>query len=134
VISRRKFRNIGKRSIQNLPGARPSSPLRSRAPLPIGPLAWIQFGRSLHERLLDPRRRSEEEKTRLAREVEGALFTAESTMEVSRRARVLFFRLRTHVHQAAMRGAALVNNSTTWRDYAELESLAPQNDVGGLGK
>jgi hypothetical protein len=71
---------------------------------------------------------------RLAREVEGALFTAESTMEVCRRARVLFFRLRTHVHHAGMRGAALVNNSTTWRDYAELELLAQQGGVGGPAK
>jgi hypothetical protein len=80
--------------------------------------------------VIDPRSEPDE-KLRLARELEGALFSAESTMRVSNRARILFFRLRTHAHLAASRGdRGLRNNGTTWMDYDELELLVANETAG----
>ena len=68
----------------------------------------------------------------MAREVEGSLFAAESKLVASNRARILFFRLRTLVHLAALRGSALRQNGTTWRDYDELLSLAERASHGDI--
>lgn len=90
------------------------------------PIAWIHVARGLHARLLNPETEPDE-KLRLAREIEGALFYAESNMRVSNRARLLFLRLRTHAHHAALRGPnGLRNNATTWMDYDELELLVQE--------
>jgi hypothetical protein len=76
--------------------------------------------------LLDPQS-PPAEKLHLARKVEGALFSAESNIRVSNRARILFFRLRTHAHLAAQRGVnGLQHNATTWLDYDELQLLVDQ--------
>ena len=130
MISRRNFRNIGKRSIQNHPRARPESLLPNPINTAVSPIAWIHLARGLHARLINPLS-APDEKLRLAREIEGALFSAESTMRVSNRARILFLRLRTHAHLAALRGAkGLRNNGTTWIDYDELELLVQAAKAG----
>ena len=130
MISRRNFRNIGKRSIQNYQRARPESPLPSPITNPVSPTAWIHLARGLHARLINPQS-APDEKLRLAREIEGALFSAESTIRVTNRARILFLRLRTHAHLAALRGVkGLRNNGTTWMDYDELELLVHAAKTG----
>ena len=93
-------------------------------------MAWIHLARGLHARLVNPQS-APDEKLRLAREIEGALFSAESTMRVSNRTRILFLRLRTHAHLAALRGAKVLrNNGTTWIDYDELELLVQEAKTG----
>jgi hypothetical protein len=86
-------------------------------------LAWVHIARGLHARLINPQS-PPAEKLQLARKIEGALFSAESNISVNNRARILFFRLRTHAHLAAQRGAnGLRHNATTWLDYDELQLL-----------
>ena len=102
---------------------RPETPQRSTSKFAASPLAWIHLARGIHARLIDEQS-APDEKFRLAREVEGALFSAESNIRVSNRARLLFFRLRTYAHLTAKRGSnTLRHNATTWLDYDELELL-----------
>jgi hypothetical protein len=110
-------------SIQDYHRAQPESPLRDTPKFAVSPLAWIHLARGVHARLIEAQS-ARDEKLRLAREVEGALFTAESKIRVSNRARLLFFRLRTYAHLTAKRGShGLRHNATTWMHYDELELL-----------
>ena len=112
--------------IQNHQGDRPELLIPPTGPSSLSPIAWIHVARGLHARLLTAQIEPDE-KLRLAREIEGSLFYAESTIRVANRARILFLRLRTHAHLAALRGPnGLRNNATTWMDYDELDLLVKE--------
>jgi hypothetical protein len=83
----------------------------------------IHLARGLHAHLIHPKT-PVPERARLARQIEGALFSAEASASLSNRARIIFFRLRTHAHLAAEPDILeRLGNNTLWLDYDELALL-----------
>jgi hypothetical protein len=83
----------------------------------------VRNARTLHLQLLQPRLPTSE-KSRLAREISGLIFTAEATaLNITNRARILCLRIKTHAHITASGDLHAKPIESLWNEYRELESL-----------
>jgi len=90
--------------------------------IPAAPAQLIRAARSLHARLLQAALPAPE-RSQIAREIAGLLFTAEANIIAPNRARILFLRLRTHAHLFSQPNPPMSRFDTVWTSYDELEAL-----------